>query len=819
LIGLVLAGVLTFMPSVAAQPADGGITVVDAGRSDFVIYHAPDAPTSVVQAAGELQHYLERATGARLEIVTEPRAPMICLGDNDAAQAAGLSADGIALEGFRTVTRAGSIYILGPDTVDDEQTPGGGSSPGTRNGVYDFLERFVGVRWLMPGEHGDYVPRAETLLIPATDLTDAPFFENRRLPYAVTGEQQRALWGVRQRLGWSLYLYHAHSWDKHVGPDLFADHPDWFALNDGVRVPPTGAFKLCVTNPELNRYIADRAIAIFDRRPDVTCLSISPADGGGWCECPNCSALYETAPDGSPSITPAILHQYNEIARMVGERHPDRFLAGYVYDDYIWPPSEPVELEPNLFLVLAASNVYCYKLYRDDFRAEWEAIARGWAALTDDIAYYDIPVSLLAEAGAPNPVGRPILKFLYPRLAELGFRGVYIYGIAAWGHGAPGNYLMAKLAWDPYADVDALNADFFACAYAEGGDEIQRAYDMLDEAMEHHFVEHGGARVPDLGMLRNVYAPLFPEIERLYREARAQITDPDARVRLEMLGDNLTLLYFTLRSAGLADAETPSIFRASDERVLGLMDAGGESLAVAMEKVRVPPADRVRPVQVEPAVITAGPRPKFYKLRGDHHLVLAQSGDGPIEIAFGHVDTRGKLVTCFVFDAAGELMQRSLMHTDEPLRIDGAPGEHYHLVIMGGHASYHPTITGADWAIDATTHPRGLHFLQHAPPCWVYVPEGTEAFTLNLLSSAPGETAAATVTDPAGEVRAQLRTVETSLDLQRLDLAPGEAGWWCIQPGPADVGFFDDAYAGVGDEVPQFFALDPEHALIVTPAL
>ncbi len=794
------------------------VTLVEDSRSEFVIYHAPAAPSSVVEAGEELQHYLERATGARLEIVTEPAEPMICLGDNAASRAAGLLVDDIPLEGFRTVTHEGSIYILGPDTADDEQTPEGGTSPGTRHGVYDFLERFVGVRWLMPGEHGDYVPRAETLVIPDADVADAPFFANRRVPYAVTSEPQRRQWGLRQRLGWSLYLWHGHSWDKHINPDMFADHPDWFAMNDGVRVPPTGAFKLCVSNPELNRYIADRIIRIFDRRPDVSCISISPADGRGWCECPDCTAMYETDPDGDLSITPAILHQYNEIARMVGERHPDRLLAGYVYDAYIWPPSDPVELEPNLFLVLATSNVYCYKLYRDDCRQEWDVIARGWTAMTDQIAYYDIPVSLLAEAGAPNPIGRPILKFLFPRLAKYGFRGVYNYGIPAWGHGAPVNYMLAKLAWDPYADVDALNADFFACAYGQGGDEIQRVYDMIDEAMERHFVENGGARVPDLPMLRNVYAPLFPEIERLYHEARRTIVDPDARARLEMLGDNLTLLHFTLRSAGLLDAgDQPSIFRAGDERILRLIDGSSDSLAVAQEKIRVPAADRVRPVAVEPAVIETNRRMKFYKLRGDHHLILAQTGEEPIEVAFMHVDTRGKLVICYVFDAAGEQLQRSLMAPSEALRIEGAPGEHFHLVIMGGHASYHPVISGAHWALDSTTHPRGLHFLQHAAPCWAYVPEGVESFALSLYTMAPGETGAATIADPAGNERARLRTVETPLDLQSFDLADGESGWWCIQPGPADVGFMDDVYVGAGGELPGFVSLDPEHALIVTP--
>ena len=148
----------------------------------FVIYHEADAPSSVAMAAAELQDYIYQATGAKLAIINEPGEPMICLGGNPASRAEGLSVADIPLEGFRIVTRGRNLYILGPDTGDDERTPGGGTSTGTRNGVYTFLEKFVGIRWLMPGEHGDYVPKTADLTIADTDLTEAPFFLNRRVP-------------------------------------------------------------------------------------------------------------------------------------------------------------------------------------------------------------------------------------------------------------------------------------------------------------------------------------------------------------------------------------------------------------------------------------------------------------------------------------------------------------------------------------------------------------------------------------------------------------------------------------------------------------
>jgi len=56
--------------------------LVKQGRSDVVIYHAPDAPKSVQMGAEELQRYVQEATGARLAVVQTAQSPMICLGDN-----------------------------------------------------------------------------------------------------------------------------------------------------------------------------------------------------------------------------------------------------------------------------------------------------------------------------------------------------------------------------------------------------------------------------------------------------------------------------------------------------------------------------------------------------------------------------------------------------------------------------------------------------------------------------------------------------------------------------------------------------------------
>lgn len=50
---------------------------------------------------------------------------------------------------------------------------------GTEYGVYEFLEKFVGVRWLMPTELWTEVPTKSTLSVGEIDIVDSPRFLSR----------------------------------------------------------------------------------------------------------------------------------------------------------------------------------------------------------------------------------------------------------------------------------------------------------------------------------------------------------------------------------------------------------------------------------------------------------------------------------------------------------------------------------------------------------------------------------------------------------------------------------------------------------------
>ncbi len=804
--------VVALIASTAICASCAPVTIVQDGGSEFSIVHAADAPTSVVAAAQDLQTYIAQASGATLPIVTEPAQPAIILG-----AAAGLDLADVPVEGFRLVTRDGNVLIAGPDTGEGEHTAQGGSSHGTRNGVCHFLEEFVGVRWLMPGEYGDDVPEMTTITVPETDMTDAPFFLNRRVPYTQEDEPEVKEWWARQKLGWSLYLSHGHNFRRTIPAELHDEHPDWFPMFDGQRVPPTGRYKLCLTNPGLIAAFAQRIIDYFDARPEATCYSLSPSDSGGWCQCPDCAALYEEDPEGNLSVTPAVLHFYNEVAKIVGEVYPDKVLAGYVYAAYVYPPTEPIELQPNVFLVWAPSFDYGYTLFRPELRETWESLAEQWTQVTGNIAYYDLPTSMANDAGAPCPPGLEILQFLYPRLKDANMKGVYVYGQEAWGTGAPTNYLLAKLAWDPEVDVEAVFEEFMDRCYAEGSDEVEQMYRMLDAEVKRHFLENEDARyVLTPKIMEDVYARNFAEMERLYRAAEAKVADPNATQRLQWLGWNLTLLHWNLRQFNLLDDPTDSSFYMPDADFFAWFAERKGSLAfrpdrrhggAAVTEVAAAPVDEVPNAEQQ----------QVFLLRGDQHIVILPLED-QATVSFSRITTRGKLVQYTVHGADGAEISAGIMSAEVPIELDAVGSPHYHLVISGGSATYMVEVEGGAWAVSGAVDSKGLHLLNKVTPLYFEVPPGCPSFRLTLQATPPGETALATLYAPDGREVESFRAVEMPVDRKEIAVGAGDAGMWKLVISEAETGVVDDVWVDLGDEIPGWFSLDPAQALSVRSA-
>ena len=128
--------------------------------------------------AATLQQFIAKSTGVTLPITRDTiTAPAIVLGDCDDARALGLDSSKMPPEGFAIRTAPGRVFIVGNNQ--------GRRANGVEWGVYEFVERFLDVRWYfqLPTENGEdlgqSIPRRKDLIVQPVSLEDAPVFRMR----------------------------------------------------------------------------------------------------------------------------------------------------------------------------------------------------------------------------------------------------------------------------------------------------------------------------------------------------------------------------------------------------------------------------------------------------------------------------------------------------------------------------------------------------------------------------------------------------------------------------------------------------------------
>ncbi len=275
-------------------------------------------------AVQDLQHYIEKISGARLPIADAPPADgnAILVGRMPEVERAVPDLDDLDLgaDGFVMRLRPGRLILTGQSDGFIHPSLGrfrGHTDAGTPNAVYAFLES-LGCRWYMPGEDGDYVPRRTTLTISDVDVVNRPDFDSRWIGiWTRSGKPYEDFlrWRARNRISHNTY-FHMHA----ILPALLHDagaQPDWFALVDGKRTTE-GAATVCFSNPQVIDFLSNHMNDIITKQPPFwRSYTVGQADGSsdGWCQCDNCRALY-----GEQMFT----YPNTEMARVVGRAPSDR---------------------------------------------------------------------------------------------------------------------------------------------------------------------------------------------------------------------------------------------------------------------------------------------------------------------------------------------------------------------------------------------------------------------------------------------------------------------------------------------------------------
>lgn len=449
-------------------------------------------------AANELQRYVKKITGKELVIESEGEQLSgfgIWLGHTDSAEQAGL------VPGEAELARDG--YAA---RCDDSGLVVCGASPlGTLFGVYDIVEREFGVRWFQPGTSDEYVPESPTLSIGTFNRRVRPSFEFRWI--------HNSDWSLKQRMNCHVkvdsrpvgvnWKWHFHTFAILIPPEKYSrEHPEWFAMVDGERQTydkrPSHGAQLCTTNPDVIDKLAEGMITTLDADPSIDIITLSPNDGGGFCECPKCTALDEPERGWFAKYSKRLAILDKEISRRVAQEHPDVLIKVGAYAMYALPPDiSGWRPEPNQIIQLC--HIYfCHnhpitsdkcqpgEAYEPSHNflpnQRFAELTRQWAGLTDNLFIYEYYA--LGGWSKTNMLWPMVhtMRHDIPFYRDCGARGFYTQ-VADWPRSPLNYYVAAKLAWNADLDVDWLVDDFCRSFFGQAA-EPMKAYLMgLEQVM------------------------------------------------------------------------------------------------------------------------------------------------------------------------------------------------------------------------------------------------------------------------------------------------------------------------------------------------
>jgi|GEM_PF-746610 len=575
------AGVLALGASLQAAesaPAPGGVTLVEQGQPRAVIVTA-DAPSRMAAyAVEELVAHVRKASGATLPVAKESAVPegfahRIYVGDTQAVRRLGIKPDELAFDASVLRSAGDDLYIVGRELpagfwgANNECDPLAieGTDPklctpyptgsGTLFGVYELLERHLGVRWVWPGDLGTYVPQAATIRIPPLDLQTRPRLAMRQFGWERTGAlgtpqpgsfSNEAAWTAfrdaqrvyerRHRQGLSEPTFRPGHFFQWWWTYFGEEHPEWFVMDANGKRGQWGEVQredkanmpkkehqyresrpLCASNPDLPRFIVENDwdalwakgipgpwySSYFKHWFGKTHIDLAECDNIEPCQCPECKALDVTPPPGydlsdywgRPTTSDRYAAFWKRVYDLAVKRNPDIKITTYLYWQTFPAPLGDVKLNRNFI------GEFCpwtgRMMWMPMPEKSFENLKQQWLGWKR---------TGMAMRFRPNYMhGCSILPFFSIRqageflkfTAREGSEGCnYDSLFGHYGVQAMNLYLHMRLMADPDLEVDAVRAEFCS-AFGPAASAVDRYFRYWEEYSEKIVLD--GERFPQWG--------------------------------------------------------------------------------------------------------------------------------------------------------------------------------------------------------------------------------------------------------------------------------------------------------------------------------
>jgi hypothetical protein len=444
---------------VHAQP--NTINLVSGNKSSYKIILSDSASHWDSLAANELQHYIKKISTVQIPIVSDS-SPItddeIVIGINNHSK--GLDLSSVHDDGFIIKTTGNKIYFAGVE------------GKGTLNGVYTFLEKYLNCR--MYSSRVKIISRQNSITLPQINVVENPVFNYRATSYYEAMNNEYSRWHKLVDSGdkktWGMFV---HTFRTLIPAEkYFEDNPEYFALRDSLRVPE----QPCLSSPDVYKIIVDELSKRIKENPSAKIWSVSQNDNYSNCQCPLCSKIdqAEDSPAGS------LLNFVNKVAR----EFPDKIISTLAYQ-YSRKPPKTIKPEKNVNIMLCSIESYRTKPLEEDTSSDaFINDLAGWSKITNNIIVWDYVVQF---TNLVSPF--PNFHVLQPNIQTFHKYGVNMVFEQGAGNrqGAEFNelrtYLIAKLLWNPFINVDSVMNDFLNGYYGKAGKQIRKYIDLMTDEL------------------------------------------------------------------------------------------------------------------------------------------------------------------------------------------------------------------------------------------------------------------------------------------------------------------------------------------------
>ncbi|MCB1065931.1 MAG: DUF4838 domain-containing protein [Verrucomicrobiae bacterium] len=509
--------------------------LVESGEPQAEIVISEKPTRSARLGATELQTYIEKISGARLEIVSEPtkqRPVSLFVGESELARQAGVKTDDLARDAYRIVSGSNWLALVGNDLDFQPKEPWArnhgdwaknrlstweelaghpwmcpvGSSlyrdysrqldvwtydhRGSLNAVYAFL-RDLGVRWYMPGELGEIVRESPSIPLPEVDRTVEPEYEVRAIsrPLLSSNELEDSLWYLR--IGANAEYGILHHGQRHLTEHLEqrATHPEYYAqMANGERDTQSETANACLSSEGFFNEMVAFARLNFDHY-DIPVISVMPHDGFTHCQCDRCrpQMTLDRGPSGISSdyVWNFVVRVANELAKT----HPDRKVFCGAYSTYRLPPLTIDKFPDNVWIQI--TNGRPIREMEDEFHRETTALRQEWLAKTNNPLSVTLNYTPFTNRGAFRPQYWPhvVARGIRESHEEVWREDVWLSsdkgGLHHPGMAHLNPYVISRFWWDADQDVDVLLAEYYEDFYGPAAGPMKTFIEHCEREYAH----------------------------------------------------------------------------------------------------------------------------------------------------------------------------------------------------------------------------------------------------------------------------------------------------------------------------------------------